>query len=102
MMGDDHDDHVHSLLTTKERFLPPPTHPPTPRQSSAVAAFWLWNFLGFFFVGVHVLPFQELSGSLLPPVLHFFFGDFYRFCVLCPIYHPIFFFIFFFFCCCGI
>ncbi len=88
-MGDDHDDHAHSLLTTKERFLPPPTHPPTPRQSSAVAAccccilvvdfFW-------FFVGVHVLPFHELSGSLLPPVLYFFFGDFHRFCVLCSIF----------------
>jgi hypothetical protein len=64
---------------------PHPPHDSHQLSLPAPAAFWLRNFFGFF-VGVHVLPFQELSGPLLPPVLHFFFGDFHRFCVLCPIF----------------
>ncbi len=75
-----------SLAAHDERALPSPTHSPThPTTVISCCCILVVEFI-WFFVGVHVLHFQELSGSLLPPVLHFFFGDFHRFCVLCPIF----------------
>ncbi len=63
-----------------------PTHPTTVISCRCLLLLHFGCGIFGFFVGVHVLPFQELYGSLLPPVLHFFFGDFHRFCVLRPFF----------------